>query len=104
ETLTHLLGGAVTRAWVASVEDARGKLRIAMDTLKTEVQGGELPTDLAAIVPKNAIVLDLDHVHPGNDQFSLGKSTLKDFIRSAWQRSKAAATAVRAQLGDGHGA
>ena len=49
-----IVGEGACRAWSTVVEDSRGKMRIALDVLETNIQGGQLPRDLAAIVPKCA--------------------------------------------------
>ncbi len=93
-----LVGEGTPSAWTIVVEDRRGKLRLTMDALEINVQGG-LPQDLATMVPETALMLDLDHIHPGKAPFPLPRGALKDFIRGAWQRSKEAATTMRKQLG-----
>lgn len=80
------------------MEDSHGRLRLATDVTELNIEGS-LPQDLADKLPGCALVLDLDHTHPAVGPFHLTKEALKDFFRTAWQRSKAAGTMFRKHLG-----
>lgn len=96
--------GSKPLSWTVVVEDPRGRVRIVTDVIELTVQGGQLPADLVPVVPKYAIALDMDHTHPGKGPFSLTKGELKDFMRTAWQRTREAGTLFRRHLGDAHAA
>lgn len=88
----------VMRAYSAVIEDARGRLRLSVESTEIKVEGA-LPAELEQLVPRHALTLDVDSVHPGKGPYSLSKAGLKDFIRSSWQRSREVATLVGTQLG-----
>jgi len=74
-------------------------LRAAISATETEIKGGPLASDLVGVVPKHAIVLDLDYYTPPSDQpFVIQKGKMKDFIRSSWERTKKTAAFVHGRL------
>lgn len=93
-------GTPTSRGWVCVSEDHRGKLRSGLSVIQVTLEGGPAPSDLADLIPKAAILLDLDHVYPcvSGEHFGLQKAPLKDFIRAAWQRSKQTAMTIRKAL------
>ncbi len=93
-----LVGGGAVRSHSSVIEDERGRQRVALDVQELALEG-QLPPDLAKIVPKFSILLDVDNVQPGQGTRTLSKSSLKDFIRTSWQRTRTIATVVGGQLG-----
>lgn len=91
-------GAPKTRAWSATSESREGQLTASLSGMNTEIKG-VLSADLVGVVPKNAVVLDLDYTTPGAAPFALHKGQMKDFIRSSWERAKRAAAVVRARVG-----
>ena len=100
-----LFGQISPHAVVAMAKDSHATLRLAVDVSSTNVQG-ELSPSLAAMIPKHAILLDLDHSYPGSAgtvenaaEFALNGGQLKDFVRASWERSRTVAATLGRVLG-----
>jgi hypothetical protein len=100
-----LFGDSKLAGVVGVLADRRGLLRAALDVTSTVVKV-ELPPSLAAMVPKHAILLDLDHIYPGSvgtveppgQPFALSQSQAKDFVRTSWDRSRAIAATLAKRI------
>jgi hypothetical protein len=84
------------------IEQGPTRLRVALDLHEYTVDG-QLPADLAEMVPKFALVMDLDHQRIQKEPYSVSKTDLKDLIRSSWQRTRTIATVMGKQLGIPYG-
>lgn len=101
EAWGKLFGKMLPHGWTIALTEPHASIRMSIDFGSTNVQGA-LPADLVDIVPKYSIVLDLDHYRPdraGAPPLSIGKSELKEFIRTTWQRTKVVGTTVGKLLG-----
>lgn len=96
----------------ALVSDTTGGLRVGLDAVSfSNLQdGGLLSVSLAPLVPRFAVQLDLDHVHPSSVEqrlpanlrvpFALNRAQTREFIRTSWTRSLDIATKARTLLGE----
>lgn len=98
-----IFGPPTIRSWTFTSNVDGGDVRAGLATISTNVQGGFLPPDVGELVPPFAVLLDLDHVYPhgSTEHFSLSRATLKEFVRTSWQKTKEAATKVEKLLGFG---
>jgi hypothetical protein len=102
----ELFGDAPIHSLLAVVRDKHATLRIALDSISTNVQAESLPPALAPMVPKHAVLLDIDHVHykgPNRDEdpnavFAVSPGHFRDFLRESWERNRVIAATLERLL------
>jgi hypothetical protein len=95
---------AQARSFSGTTKDVDGlRTRTTLGTTELILEDG-VPSDLAQMIPKHAVLLDVDYIQGGSSAeqatFGVKHSGLKDFILRGWDAAKRAAAEFERRIGE----